>query len=541
MRTQRVPCALALLTLTLSSLSFALTATTTTITSGLNPSIYGQPVTFTATVTSSGGPPPNGEQVSFVQGQNVLGTGTLSGGSAEFTISTLGGGGTDNIKAEYAGDATFGSSKSSPVAQVVQVASSTTTLTSSENPANLTQTVVFTATLTPQIPGTVVTGNIQFFSGSTKIGTSALSNNVATFSTSDLSAGNSQITATYKGNSNIQASSGGLDQAIGSGTTIDTSMTWDGVVRYYEVFVPTVLPANPPMLLMLHGTQTTSSESDYESVISLMWGWQNLANQDEFILVKPASTYNANTGQWNWNAYFMNNDFTVADVGTCQSPPATGCPDDSGFLGSLIENLTSQYNVNADMVYVVGFSSGAQMAERVGIDISDLVAAIVPTSGELDNVQGDVQGPLMTPTSPNSPFPPISVQEWQGTEDHELPPCNYGTTVYSKITYTVDTVDATFNYWVSENSCSTLQTTAPLCLNSAPNNNNDAPTPGMSGFTGNIATGCSNGVEVQFIWEPNTAHTYTQQYNSDRWQFLVANPMTEERRLAARNKISAAN
>jgi poly(3-hydroxybutyrate) depolymerase len=289
-------------------------------------------------------------------------------------------------------------------------------------------------------------------------------------------------------------------------------------------------------LLMLHGTRTTSG-NDYEAVISLMWGWQTLANQEEFILVKPASTFNAKTNQWNWNAYYMNNDFTAADIGTCQSPPATGCPDDSGFLGALIENLTAQYNVNPDMVYVTGFSSGAQMAERVGIDISNLVAAIIPASGELVNVQGVVQGPLEDPTPPNSPFPSISVQEWQGNEDNELPPCNYGTTVYSAITYTVDTVDDTFNYWVNQNSCSTLQTTQPLCVNKAPNNANDAPTPGMSGYTGNVATGCSNGVEVQFIWEPGVAHSYQQQHNALRWQFFVAHPMTEERRNAARNAL----
>jgi hypothetical protein len=74
MRILRIPSALALLTLALSSFSFALTKTTTTITSGMNPSIYGQPVTFTATVASSTGAPPNGETVYFYQGQNLQGT-----------------------------------------------------------------------------------------------------------------------------------------------------------------------------------------------------------------------------------------------------------------------------------------------------------------------------------------------------------------------------------------------------------------------------------------------------------------------------------
>ena len=67
------------------SLSVTVTKTTTTLTSSPNPSTYGQAVTFIATVTSKLGAPPDGETVSFMKGKTVLGTGTLSGGSASFT------------------------------------------------------------------------------------------------------------------------------------------------------------------------------------------------------------------------------------------------------------------------------------------------------------------------------------------------------------------------------------------------------------------------------------------------------------------------
>jgi hypothetical protein len=61
-------------------------------------------------------------------------------------------------------------------------------------------------------------------------------------------------------------------------------------------------------------------------------------------------------------------------------------------------------------------------------------------------------------------------------------------------------------------------------LNGVPNNANDAPTPNMTGLTGNIATGCTNDVEVQFIWEPDVAHSFQQQYDTVRWQFFAAHP-----------------
>jgi uncharacterized repeat protein (TIGR03803 family) len=91
----------------------------TTLTSIPNPSIYGEAVTFTAVVNSVIGAPPNGETVSFMKGTMVLGTGTLSGGSASFTISTLAVG-TDSIKAVYGGDSHFGGSTSNTVKQVVK-------------------------------------------------------------------------------------------------------------------------------------------------------------------------------------------------------------------------------------------------------------------------------------------------------------------------------------------------------------------------------------------------------------------------------------
>jgi uncharacterized repeat protein (TIGR03803 family) len=95
--------------------------TTTAITSSPNPSSAGQMVTFSATVASGAGAPPDGETVTFEHGVKVLGTGTLSGGTATFAISTLAVG-TTPVKAVYGGDAKFAASTSKVVEQVVQSA-----------------------------------------------------------------------------------------------------------------------------------------------------------------------------------------------------------------------------------------------------------------------------------------------------------------------------------------------------------------------------------------------------------------------------------
>ena len=85
--------------------------TTTTLTSSSNPSAFGQPVTFTATVAASspGTGSPTGT-VTFKDGSTTLGSGTLTTTSgvtaATFTTSTLSVG-SHAITASYGGDANF--------------------------------------------------------------------------------------------------------------------------------------------------------------------------------------------------------------------------------------------------------------------------------------------------------------------------------------------------------------------------------------------------------------------------------------------------
>jgi poly(3-hydroxybutyrate) depolymerase len=526
---------LIVLLLTASSLSAALTRTTTTLTAAPNPSSYGEAVTFTAVVNPA---PPDGETVTFTQGKNTLGTGMLSGGTATYTTSAFTPG-RYTIKAAYASDGTYGGSTSNAVNQVVDKVSTMTTLVSSQNPINFGVSVTFTATVTAQSAG-IPAGAVSFYNGTAKLGNITLSNGVANYTSTKLPAGTDSITAVYDGSTLFATSTSNVvtetvTGGCGTGTFIDSSMTWNNVTRYYEVYLPANLPASPApaMVLMLHGTRTTvATGADPEPIISLNWGWQAIADQYCFVLVKPASTYDPSTHQWNWNAYCMDGTQVCFPYGSnggafpyaegCGSPDGE-CPDDIGFLGQLIQNLTTQYGANPSMVYVAGFSSGAEMTERVGVELSGLVAAIVPGSGQLVAEQGIVAPPLPVPTLP-TPFVPISVQEWQGTEDDVLPPCGYGTTKYNAITFTLDTVDDTFNYWVQVNGCTTLQTSAPLCLNGAPNYLNDAPTPGMPGLTGNVATGCTNNVVVQFVWEPNVGHSWQQEYDINRWNF-VSDPL----------------
>ena len=191
---------------------FVLEATTTTLSSSPNPSIYGQAVTFTAAVTSTIGVPPDGETVTFKRGTTVLGTVVLSGGSASFTTSALPAG-TNAIKAVYVGDSNLAASTSGAASQVVNKATTTTTLASSRNPSNSGQSVTFTASVTPQFSGTVK-GTVTFYDGATALKTASLSGEVTKFSTSTLTSGTHSITATYNGSTSFLGSSASLTQTV---------------------------------------------------------------------------------------------------------------------------------------------------------------------------------------------------------------------------------------------------------------------------------------------------------------------------------------
>jgi hypothetical protein len=93
-------------------------STTVTLMSSANPSMYGQSITFTATVIGNDGGIPAGT-VTFYNGSTPLGTSTLNAsGIATLTISSLSAG-TNQITATDLGDAEYGTSTSNTLQQMV--------------------------------------------------------------------------------------------------------------------------------------------------------------------------------------------------------------------------------------------------------------------------------------------------------------------------------------------------------------------------------------------------------------------------------------
>jgi Bacterial Ig-like domain (group 3) len=184
-----------------STLSAAPATTSVKLISSLNPALLGVPVTSTATVTITsphvGNPAGTVTFTDTTNGQ-ALGTVTLTNDSASITTNTLAPG-THTIRATFEG-ANFASAFDE-VKQVVKANETLSTLTASPSPANFGQTVSFQATVTPVAQGLrAPTGNVTFRDGDGSLGTVALVNGVARFSTNTpLAGGIHSMTAVYEG------------------------------------------------------------------------------------------------------------------------------------------------------------------------------------------------------------------------------------------------------------------------------------------------------------------------------------------------------
>ncbi len=238
--------------------------TTITLTSSVNPSVYGQGVTFTAIVTPDS--PVAGTlagRVGFREGLTTLAVayidasghasvsfpGTDAYGTPLAALSL----GSHTITAYYWNDPIFGESTSAPLTQTVKPASkitTTTSLTSSPKPSVYGQSVSFTGIVTPGSPGVgTPTGSVTFKEGSIVLATGTLNASaIATFSTSSLGVGKHSITAVYNGDGKFNVSTAtALAQTVNQASTSTRLTSSLNPLVYGQVvtFTATVTASSP--------------------------------------------------------------------------------------------------------------------------------------------------------------------------------------------------------------------------------------------------------------------------------------------------------
>ncbi|MDR3711043.1 MAG: Ig-like domain repeat protein [Capsulimonadaceae bacterium] len=243
--------------------------TVTKVVSSLNPTTYGNSVTFTATVSPK---IPDGESVEFYDGADSIGTGTLTGSVASFTTSTLNAG-SHNIIAYYIGDTNYVPSGSTTLAQVVSSISTNIVVTTTTNPSTSGTPIVFTAAVSPSVPdGETVTftsdNSVTDGQPAGVMGTGTTSGGSATLTLTEWGNWLLDVVATYPGDGNYApCTSSTYKQVVVTGTTptatvLDSSenpSTYGDDVEYTATVSPDV-PDDEPIVFWDGGT-----------VID--WGW----------------------------------------------------------------------------------------------------------------------------------------------------------------------------------------------------------------------------------------------------------------------------
>jgi poly(3-hydroxybutyrate) depolymerase len=220
--------------------------------------------------------------------------------------------------------------------------------------------------------------------------------------------------------------------------SVSGSVSVDGVTRTYLLYVPrTYRPGESALIIALHGRGAGGPGAAMEQYTEL----DQKADRAGFAVAYLDGLTDA-TGTLNWNYFY--------------DPFFVNGPDDIGFVRAVIDSLQRKIHPDPRRIYVTGTSAGGFMAQRVGVELSDRVAAI-----------GVVQGELFvdTPTSPQTVPPlstPVSVLMLKGDQDLSNPYCG---AIFPSFGIEEASSDQDFDYWSgsSGDECAHVWNDAPLC------------------------------------------------------------------------------
>ncbi|HEX6053808.1 MAG TPA: PHB depolymerase family esterase [Gemmatimonadaceae bacterium] len=140
-----------------------------------------------------------------------------------------------------------------------------------------------------------------------------------------------------------------------------------GRERTYVVRVPSGISrdgAAAPLVIVLHGGGGNARNAE------AMTGFTAKGAAERFVVVYPEGTSRGRP-LLTWNA------------GHCCGYAMEQRVDDVDFIRAVIDDVSASYPIDRKRVYVTGMSNGAMMAHRLGIELSDRVAAIAPVVGTI--------------------------------------------------------------------------------------------------------------------------------------------------------------
>ncbi|MDY6876325.1 MAG: PHB depolymerase family esterase [Chloroflexota bacterium] len=158
-----------------------------------------------------------------------------------------------------------------------------------------------------------------------------------------------------------------------------------GQTRQFRLHIPLGHQASNPMPLVinLHGYGGSGAQQEVLSDMS------DKADEAGFIAVHPE-------GRGTPQGWYV-------------GPAVEGQQEDVQFIRDLVHCLEDRLSIDPVRVYATGFSNGGGMANRLGCDLSDVIAAIGPVSGAYFSF--DICQPVR----------PVPVVAFHGTADEIVP------------------------------------------------------------------------------------------------------------------------
>ncbi len=254
-----------------------------------------------------------------------------------------------------------------------------------------------------------------------------------------------------------------------------------GVTREYRIHVPPSAGTDGSIALVLGFHGNGGSADGFAGYT----GFLSVSDQEGFIMVYPQGS--GEFPSWEMNPVENNSDVQ--------------------FIRDLIADLETRCSIDPDRVYATGHSRGGGMANRLGCDLSDQIAAIGPVSGTY---------PVEDPCRISRP---VSVIAFHGSADPDVP--------YNGIKDQSGPPDAYFAFGIPILQWASSWAARDGCAPASASILDEAY------LTGLAWSGCRGGADVVFYTIPGGGHSWPGgsetalgNFNTAQmiWDFFKAHP-----------------